>query len=59
MIHLCGTLKAKGIGPVLVLTSRDKLQDELHALDLGADDYLNKPCHKEVACSYSKSLEKI
>lgn len=45
--EICRTLKAKGIGPVLVLTSRDKLQDELHALDLGADDYLNKPCHKE------------
>jgi DNA-binding response OmpR family regulator len=43
--ELCRALKAKGIGPVLVLTSRDKLQDELHALDLGADDYLCKPCH--------------
>ena len=45
--EICRMLKAKGIGPVLVLTSRDKLQDELHALDLGADDYLNKPCHKD------------
>jgi DNA-binding response OmpR family regulator len=42
---LCRSLKAQGIGPILVLTSRNHLQDELHALDLGADDYLTKPCH--------------
>lgn len=42
---ICRLLKAKGIGPILVLTSRNQLRDELHALDLGADDYLTKPCH--------------
>lgn len=42
---ICRVLKARGIGPVLVLTSRNQLRDELHALDLGADDYLTKPCH--------------
>jgi DNA-binding response OmpR family regulator len=45
--ELCKKLKRQGVGPVLVLTSRDALQDELHALDLGADDYLCKPCHAE------------
>ena len=40
---ICRELKAKGIGGVLVLTARDKLQDEIHALGLGADDYLAKP----------------
>lgn len=45
--EICRELKAKGIGPILVLTSRNQLQDELHALDLGADDYLTKPCHPE------------
>jgi len=29
--------------PVLVLTARDGLDDRIHALDLGADDYLLKP----------------
>lgn len=43
--EICKELKAKQIGTVLVLTARDKLQDELHALDLGADDYLTKPCN--------------
>ena len=42
---LCRSLKAQGIGPILVLTSRNQLQDEIHVLDLGADDYLTKPCH--------------
>lgn len=44
---ICRALKARGIGPILVLTSRNQLRDELHALDLGADDYLTKPCHPE------------
>lgn len=45
--EICKELKAKQIGTVLVLTARDKLQDELHALDLGADDYLTNLviCH--------------
>jgi two-component system response regulator TctD len=29
--------------PVLILTARDALQDRVHGLDLGADDYLLKP----------------
>ena len=29
--------------PVLVLTARDGLNDRIHTLDLGADDYLLKP----------------
>lgn len=44
---ICKGLKAKGIGPILVLTSRNQLHDEIHALDLGADDYLTKPCHPD------------
>ncbi len=29
--------------PVLVLTARDQLEDRVHGLDLGADDYMAKP----------------
>jgi len=29
--------------PVLVLTARDALDDRIHGLDLGADDYMAKP----------------
>lgn len=34
---ICRALKSKCIGSVLVLTARDKLQDELHALSLIRD----------------------
>ena len=45
--HVCREIKQKSSMPVLVLTSRDQMRDELHALDLGADEYLTKPCRKE------------
>ena len=45
--QICRDLKQKGTLPVVVLTSRDQMRDELHALDLGADEYLTKPCRKE------------
>lgn len=45
--QICRDLKQKTSIPVLVLTSRDQMQDELHALKLGADEFLTKPCRKE------------
>ncbi|CAN5887290.1 response regulator transcription factor [soil metagenome] len=37
-------LRAKGSDlPVLLLTARDAVQDRVHGLELGADDYLIKP----------------
>ena len=33
--------------PILVLTSREQLKDEIHALKLEADEYLTKPQEKE------------
>lgn len=45
--QICQDVKRKSSIPVLVLTSRDQMIDELHALDLGADEYLTKPCRKE------------
>ena len=45
--QICRTIKHKSAIPVLVLTSRDTMRDELHALGLGADEYLTKPCRKE------------
>ncbi len=45
--QICREIKQKSSIPILVLTSRDQLRDELRALDLGADEYLTKPCGKE------------
>jgi len=33
----------KSVANVLVLTARDAVEDRVHGLDLGADDYLTKP----------------
>lgn len=45
--EVCREIKRKSAIPILVLTSRDQLHDELAALDLGADEYLTKPCRRE------------
>lgn len=45
--EICKGIRQKSSVPILVLTGRNQLKDELHALGLGADEYLNKPCHKE------------
>ena len=45
--QICQELKNKTAIPVLVLTSRDQVMDELQAFQLGADEYLTKPCRKD------------
>ena len=45
--QVCREVKGTNGFPVLVLTSRDQMQDELRALELGADEYLTKPCRRE------------
>ncbi len=45
--QICQELKNKTTIPVLVLTSRDQVKDELQAFHLGADEYLTKPCRKD------------
>lgn len=41
---VCARLRASGVGcPVLMLTSRDAVEDRVSGLDAGADDYLAKP----------------
>lgn len=45
--QICRELKRRTAVPVLVLTSRDTMQDELQSLNLGADEFLTKPCRRE------------
>ena len=45
--QICQELKNKPAIPILVLTSRDQVKDELQAFQLGADEYLTKPCRKD------------
>ncbi len=54
--ELCKSLKGKSSFPILILTARDTLSDELTALGLGADDFLTKPCHPDRLLARSERL---
>src|SRR5688572_25241808 len=42
--EVCRRLRADDVwAPVLILTARDAVEDRVHGLDSGADDYLVKP----------------
>jgi len=42
--EVCRTLRLEECwAPVLMLTARDRVEDRIHGLDAGADDYLIKP----------------
>ncbi len=55
---VCKELKTKSSISVLVLTSRDRLKDELQALEIGADEFLTKPCHGDRLLARIRNLEK-
>ena len=41
---ICRELRGAGSAvPIIMLTARDTVQDRIHGLDCGADDYLTKP----------------
>lgn len=47
-VEIIRTVRASGkTYPILVLTARDRWQDKVEALKLGADDYVVKPFHSE------------
>lgn len=41
--QICKQLRSWSKTPIIVLSVRDSEDDKIHALDLGADDYLTKP----------------
>jgi two-component system, OmpR family, response regulator len=55
--EVCRRLRAAGIWtPILVLTARDEEEQEIAALDTGADDYLTKPFSHAVLLARLRSL---
>lgn len=43
-INVCRTLRQHAIHtPILMLTAKDQIEDKIHGLDAGADDYMTKP----------------
>lgn len=52
-------LRAAHVGtPVLILTAKDGLADKMRGFDLGTDDYLTKPFHREELMARIKVLLK-
>ncbi|MBN8841475.1 MAG: response regulator, partial [Sphingomonadales bacterium] len=43
-IEVCRRLRAAGDLPILFLSSRDDEIDRILGIELGADDYVTKPC---------------
>lgn len=47
-LEVCQQLRSEKANlPILILTARERLEDKVFGLDLGADDYLVKPFHFE------------
>lgn len=42
-IEVCRRLREAGSVPILMLTAKETLEDRVHGLDAGADDYMVKP----------------
>jgi two-component system response regulator VanR len=50
---------ASGSGmPILMLTAADRLDDKATGFELGADDYLTKPCERSQVCGWIRSVER-
>jgi two-component system response regulator MprA len=42
-LEVCRRLREIGSTPILMLTAKEALEDRIHGLDAGADDYMVKP----------------
>ena len=49
-------LRMHSLTPVLMLTARDEDVDSIVGLELGADDYLGKPCNPRVLVAHIRSI---
>jgi DNA-binding response OmpR family regulator len=55
--RVCRSLREEGLWtPILVLTARDGVSDQVRGLDMGADDYLTKPFSHAVLVARLRAL---
>ncbi|MFO7703639.1 MAG: response regulator transcription factor [Halopseudomonas sp.] len=56
-LSICKRLRVSGYArPILMLTARSEDEDQIQALDLGADDYVNKPVRPQVLLARIRAL---
>lgn len=55
-LTICRRARPEYAGPILMLTARGEDQDEVHGLELGADDYLAKPAAPRVLLARVRAL---
>lgn len=54
--HWCREIRAESKIPIIFLSSRDQPMDSIMAMQLGADDYVQKPFHMDVLLSKIQAL---
>ncbi|MBE6674921.1 MAG: response regulator transcription factor [Ruminococcaceae bacterium] len=55
--EVCSLLRQEKIStPILMLTAKDSINDKVHGLDLGADDYMTKPFSTEELLARIRTL---
>ena len=56
-LQVCRLLRADSAGlPILMLTARDDSHDQVLGLEMGADDYVTKPCEPRVLLARVRTL---
>ena len=56
-LHVCRQLRDEAPGlPIIMLTARDKNEDQILGLETGADDYVAKPCEPRVLLARIRTL---
>src|SRR3712207_4795838 len=55
-IEICRRVRQRSDVPILMLTARDEDVDKIIGLEVGADDYLTKPCNPRELVARVKSI---
>jgi two-component system response regulator QseB len=58
-IEVLTSMRSKNIKtPVVILTARDTVEDQVKGLDAGADDYIAKPFDLDALCARMRALQR-